>query len=92
MITDSALIAIAGLVAIVALLFLLITRFKWHVFMALLAPILLFAMIPGLDQRALIAAFERGFGSTIQISRPRLEGKTPCPWKSSRSSRSSRSS
>ena len=66
MITDSALVAIAGLVAVVALLFLLITRFKWHVFIALLAPILLFAMVPGLDRRALIAAFERGFGSTIQ--------------------------
>ncbi|OFW12950.1 MAG: gluconate:proton symporter [Acidobacteria bacterium RIFCSPLOWO2_12_FULL_67_14] len=66
MITDSALVAIAGLVAIVALLFLLITRFKWHVFIALLAPILLFAMVPGLDRKALITAFERGFGSTIQ--------------------------
>ena len=66
MITDSAFIAIAGLVGIIALLFLLITRFKWHVFIALLAPILLFAMLPGLDRRALITAFERGFGSTIQ--------------------------
>jgi GntP family gluconate:H+ symporter len=66
MITDSALVAIAGLVAIVALLFLLITRFKWHVFLALLVPILLFALIPGIDRRALIAAFEQGFGRTIQ--------------------------
>jgi GntP family gluconate:H+ symporter len=66
MITDSALIAIAGLVGMIALLLLLITRFKWHVFLALLVPILLFAMIPGLDRRMLIVAFERGFGSTIQ--------------------------
>ena len=66
MITDDALVAIGGLVAIVALLFLLITRFKWHVFLALLVPILLFALMPGIDRRALIAAFERGFGSTIQ--------------------------
>jgi GntP family gluconate:H+ symporter len=66
MITDSALVAIAGLVAIVALLFLLITRFKWHVFLALLVPILLFALIPGIDRRALITAFEQGFGRTIQ--------------------------
>ena len=66
MITDSALTAIAGLVAIVALLFLLIARFKWHVFLALLVPILLFALIPGIDRRALIAAFEQGFGRTIQ--------------------------
>ena len=47
MITESALVALAGLVAIVALLFLLITRFKWHVFLALLVPIVLFALIPG---------------------------------------------
>ena len=50
----------------IALLFLLITRFKWHVFIALLAPILLFAVIPGLDRQAFIDAFEQGFGRTIQ--------------------------
>lgn len=66
MITNSALVAISGLLAIVALLFLLITRFKWHVFLALLVPMLLFALIPGLDRRQLIEAFEQGFGRTIQ--------------------------
>jgi gluconate:H+ symporter, GntP family len=66
MITDSALIAIAGLVAIIALLFLLITRFKWHVFLAMLVPILLFALIPGINRRMLIEAFEQGFGRTVQ--------------------------
>ena len=66
MITESALIAIAGLVAVVALLFLLITRFSWHVFIALLVPIVLFALIPGLDRQAFIDAFEQGFGRTIQ--------------------------
>ena len=66
MITESALIAIAGLVAVVALLFLLITRFRWHVFIALLVPIVLFALIPGIDRQAFIDAFEQGFGRTIQ--------------------------
>ena len=66
MITESALIAIAGLVAVVALLFLLIARFRWHVFIALLLPIVLFALIPGLDREAFIDAFEQGFGRTIQ--------------------------
>ena len=66
MITESAFVAVAGLVAVVALLFLLITRFKWHVFIALLAPVVLFALIPGLDRRAFIDAFEQGFGRTIQ--------------------------
>lgn len=66
MITDSALAALAGLVAVVALLFLLITRFKWHVFLALLVPVALFALIPGIDRRAFIDAFEQGFGSTVR--------------------------
>lgn len=66
MITESALIAISGLIAVVALLFLLITRFQWHVFLALLVPILLFALIPGVDLQLFIDAFEQGFGRTIQ--------------------------
>ena len=52
--------------AIVALLFLLITRFKWHVFLSLLVPIVLFALIPGIDRQTFIDAFEQGFGRTIQ--------------------------
>ncbi len=66
MITDSTLAAVGGLVAVIALLFLAITRFKWHVFIALLVPILLLALVPGMDRRAFIAAFEQGFGRTIQ--------------------------
>ena len=66
MITESALIAIGGLLAVVALLFLLITRFKWHVFIALLVPIVLFALIPGINRQTFIDAFEQGFGRTIQ--------------------------
>jgi len=66
MITESALIALAGLIGVVALLFLTITRFKWHVFLAVLVPILLFALVPGIDRKAFIAAFEQGFGRTIQ--------------------------
>jgi len=66
MITDSAFIALAGLLAVVALLFLLIARFKWHVFIALLLPILLLALVPGIDRQAFIDAFEQGFGRTIQ--------------------------
>ena len=65
-ITDSAIIALAGLIGVVALLFLTVTRFKWHVFIAVLAPILLFALLPGIDQKVFITAFETGFGRTIQ--------------------------
>jgi GntP family gluconate:H+ symporter len=66
LITDSTLVAIGGLVAVIALLFLTITRLKWHVFIAMLGPILLLALLPGIDQKAFIAAFEQGFGQTIQ--------------------------
>ncbi len=66
MITESVVVALAGLIAVVALLFLLITRYKWHVFIALLVPILLFAAVPGLNREVFIEAFERGFGQTIQ--------------------------
>ncbi len=66
MITDSTIIALAGLIGIMALLFLLITKFKWHVFLALLAPILIFAAIPGIDRTIFIEAFEQGFGRTVE--------------------------
>ena len=66
MITDSTIIGLAGLIGIMALLFLLITKFKWHVFLALLAPILIFAAIPGIDRTIFIEAFEQGFGGTVE--------------------------
>lgn len=65
-ITDSVIIAVGGLLGVVALLFLAITRLKWHVFTALLVPILLFALLPGIDQANFIKAFEQGFGKTVQ--------------------------
>jgi len=65
-ITNSAILALAGLIGVVALLFLTITRFKWHVFLAVLVPILLFALVPGVDRRVFISAFEQGFGRTVQ--------------------------
>lgn len=64
-ITDSTLIALAGLIGIVALLFLTITRYRWHVFLAILVPLLLFATVPGIDRKAFITAFEQGFGRTV---------------------------
>jgi gluconate:H+ symporter, GntP family len=66
MITDNVLIALAGLIAVIALLFLAITRFRWHVFVALLVPIVLLGAMPGVDRRAFIEAFEQGFGRTVQ--------------------------
>ena len=65
-ITDSTLVALGGLIAVVALLFLLITKFRWHVFIALLVPIMLFAFITGVNRSAFIAAFQNGFGETVR--------------------------
>ena len=65
-ITESVLIALAGLIGVVALLFLAIARFRWHVFLALLGPILLLALLPGINHKAFIDAFEQGFGRTVQ--------------------------
>ena len=50
----------------IALLFLAITKWRWHVFIALLVPILLFALLPGMNREVFIAAFEQGFGRTVQ--------------------------
>ena len=65
-ITDSTLIALGALIAVIAVLFLTITRYKWHVFIALIVPILLMALLPGINREAFIAAFEQGFGRTVQ--------------------------
>src|SRR3954468_1300209 len=65
-ITGSTLVALGGLIGVVALLFLAITRYRWHVFIALLGPILLFALLPGIDRAVFIKAFEAGFGKTVQ--------------------------
>ena len=47
------------------LLMFLIAKWKWHVFMALLLPILLFGVIPGIQRNNFIDAFEQGFGNTL---------------------------
>lgn len=65
-VTDSTLVALGGLIGVVALLFLLITLKRWHVFIALLGPILLFALLPGINRAVFIEAFETGFGRTVQ--------------------------
>jgi len=65
-ITGSTLVALGGLIGIVAVLFLVITKFRWHVFIGLLVPILLFALLPGIDRAVFISAFETGFGKTVQ--------------------------
>lgn len=64
-VTTSVAVALIGLVGCVVLLMLLIARWKWHVFTALLIPILLFGVLPGIQRNNFIEAFESGFGKTL---------------------------
>ena len=66
-ITDSTLVALGGLIGVVALLFLLITLKRWHVFIALLGPILLFALIPGIDRAAPASHQQRSSGANPTV-------------------------
>jgi len=64
-VTDNPIVALAGFLGIIIVLLVLIGRYRWHVFVALLLPILLFGVLPQVDQEAFIAAFEEGFGNTL---------------------------
>lgn len=58
-------VTLIGFLGVIFLLLLLIAKFKWHVFSALLVPILLFGIIPGVQINNFIKAFENGFGKTL---------------------------
>ncbi|MEX2470383.1 MAG: GntP family permease [Pseudohongiellaceae bacterium] len=64
-VNTSAAVSLLGFVAVIFLLLFLIAKWKWHVFFALLIPILLFGLLPGIQQNNFIDAFESGFGSTL---------------------------
>jgi len=62
---NSAAISLLGFAGVIFLLLFLIARWKWHVFFALLLPIILFGILPGVQQNNFIDAFESGFGNTL---------------------------
>jgi GntP family gluconate:H+ symporter len=64
-VTTSVAVALLGLGGCVLLLMFLIARWRWHVFPALLLPILLFGILPGIQRNNFIQAFEDGFGNTL---------------------------
>jgi GntP family gluconate:H+ symporter len=64
-VTTNVLVALVGLAGCVVLLLFLIARWKWHVFLALLLPILLFGVLPGIQRNNFVEAFESGFGKTL---------------------------
>lgn len=64
-VSTSAAISLSGFAVVIFLLLFLIARWKWHVFFALLIPIMLFGILPGVQQNNFIDAFESGFGNTL---------------------------
>ncbi|MDH4064702.1 MAG: GntP family permease, partial [Acidobacteriota bacterium] len=64
-VTTSPLLALVAFVGVITVLLVLITKWRWHVFLALLVPLMLFGIIPGVHTNNFIKAFETGFGSTL---------------------------
>ncbi|PCJ41566.1 MAG: gluconate:proton symporter [SAR86 cluster bacterium] len=64
-VTNSAAVSLIGFAIVIFLLLFLIAKWKWHVFFALLIPIMLFGVLPGVQQNNFIDAFETGFGNTL---------------------------
>ena len=58
-------VSLVGFLMVIGLLLFLIAKWKWHVFLALLIPIILFGIIPGVQKNNFIQAFETGFGKTL---------------------------
>ena len=64
-VTTSPLVSLLGFAGVIFLLLFFIAKWKWHVFYALLIPILLFGVLPGIQRNNFIDAFETGFGNTL---------------------------
>ncbi len=64
-VATSPLVALFAFLGVIVLLLFLIAKWRWHVFLALLVPLLLFGVIPGVQRNNFIDAFESGFGSTL---------------------------
>ena len=64
-VSTSATVSLIGFAIVIFLLLFLIAKWKWHVFFALLIPIMIFGILPGVQQNNFIDAFESGFGNTL---------------------------
>lgn len=64
-VSSNPVLTLIGFVLLVVVLFFLIAKWKWHVFLALLIPIIFFGIIPGVQQENFIEAVEEGFGKTL---------------------------
>jgi gluconate:H+ symporter, GntP family len=61
----SPVLALLAFIGVVVLLLFLIAKWRWHVFLALLVPLLIFGVLPGVKTNNFTAAFENGFGKTL---------------------------
>ena len=64
-VVTSPLLALIAFLGVIIVLLFLIAKWRWHVFLALLIPLLLFGLIPGVQTNNFIQAFEKGFGKTL---------------------------
>lgn len=64
-VVTSPLLALLAFLGVIVLLLFLIAKWRWHVFLALLVPLILFGLIPGVQTNNFIEAFEKGFGKTL---------------------------
>lgn len=64
-VVTSPLLALIAFSGVIVMLLFLIAKWRWHVFLALLIPLLAFGVIPGVQTNNFIEAFENGFGKTL---------------------------
>jgi len=64
-VVTSPLLALIAFLGVIFVLLFLIAKWRWHVFLALLVPLLMFGLIPGVQTNNFIEAFEKGFGKTL---------------------------
>jgi GntP family gluconate:H+ symporter len=64
-VATSPVLTLVAFVAVIIVLLVLIAKWRWHVFLALLVPIVLFGIVPGVQRNNFIKAFEAGFGQTL---------------------------
>lgn len=64
-VSTNPILSLIAFIFLIFVLFYLIAKWKWHVFLALLIPIIMFGIIPGIQQTNFIEAFENGFGKTL---------------------------
>ena len=64
-------VALFAFLGVIVLLLFLIAKWRWHVFLALLVPLLLFGVIPGVQRNNFIDAFEFGLRQHARLDRRR---------------------